>query len=54
MEVNREKIVNFDEYCDKCEFKDLLESEDPCFDCLTESTNEYTHRPVHFKEKESK
>ena len=46
------KEVYFDQYCKTCEYKDLPESEDPCFDCLEEPTNLESHKPVHYKEKE--
>ena len=44
-----EKIVDFT-WCEKCIHKDKAENEDPCWDCLTASTNEDSHRPVSFKE----
>ena len=45
------KIVDF-EYCKKCIHKDLAPSEDPCWDCLTVSTNEGSYKPVHYQEEE--
>ena len=48
------KIVEFDKFCKTCEHKDLPESESPCWDCLTESVNEDSHRPVKYKEAEKK
>lgn len=46
------KEVRFDIYCKKCEFKDKVETDDPCNDCLNEPANINSHRPVYFKEKE--
>ena len=51
MEINQEKIVDFDRYCDHCKYRDLPETEDPCFDCLREPVNTFTHRPTEFKER---
>ena len=46
--VNKE--VYFNEYCHKCKFKGTKETEDPCNECLAETTNEYSHKPVRFKD----
>lgn len=46
------KIVDFHKWCEKCEYKDLSESEDPCWDCLNEPVNEDSTKPLYFKEKE--
>ena len=45
--------VYFDEYCETCKYKDLKESEDPCFGCLENPVNLYSHKPVNYKEKTS-
>jgi len=47
------KEVYFDEFCLKCEFKNNEENEPPCDACLEEPVNEYSHKPVKFKGKES-
>lgn len=47
------KEVEFDSYCPKCKHFKKLEEEDPCFDCMNEPLNLYSHRPVKY-EKESK
>lgn len=52
-EVNAEKIVDFHKYCELCEYSELSESNDPCFDCLCEPVNVYSHRPIKFKAKDS-
>lgn len=46
------KIVEYSEYCNKCEHEKLAENEEPCWTCLDHPVNEDTHRPTEFKEKE--
>lgn len=53
MEI-RDKIVEFDKYCEKCRFKDKKESDEPCHECLIYPVNENSKKPVNFKEKEKK
>ena len=48
---NDYKIVRFDEYCKKCRYEKLKDDEDPCNECLTNTVNLYSHRPVNFEEK---
>lgn len=50
MEYDIYKEVRFDEYCEKCKHKDLKEYENPCHECLNESENLYSHKPVNYKE----
>ena len=45
------KEVYFDKYCEKCEYRDAKEEDDPCYDCLGEPVREYSHKPVNFKER---
>ena len=52
--INDYKIVNFNEYCHKCEYFDLVEHEEPCHECLNNPANMDSHKPVNFKEKEKK
>lgn len=47
------KIVKFDEYCDKCENKDVEETKDPCNYCLSVPVREGTRMPEKFKEKKN-
>ena len=54
MDLNPEKIVEFDKWCKECEYYEKKETEDPCFDCLEDPVNEYSHRPTQFKEKPSR
>ena len=45
------KEVYFHEYCEKCKYKFLKENETPCSECLTETLNCNTHKPVKYEEK---
>ena len=44
------KEVYFNQYCPKCKNYDLEGDEEPCFDCLSEPVNQYSHKPVKFEE----
>lgn len=46
------KEVYFHQYCKQCEYRDLDETESPCFECLEDPVNAYSHKPVKFKERE--
>lgn len=52
-EVNPDKIVEFHKYCELCAFNKLSEKDDPCFECLDNPVNSYSHRPIKFKAKDS-
>ena len=52
--VNDYKIVNFNEYCQKCEYLDLAEHEDPCHECLNNPGMINSHKPLNFKEQTKK
>ena len=52
-EINPDKIVEFHKYCELCEFSKVSEKDDPCFECLDNPVNSYSHRPVKFKYKDS-
>lgn len=43
------KEVYFD-YCKTCQHEDKEEWKDPCFDCLDEPENLYSHKPVKYEE----
>lgn len=47
-----DKIVDFEQYCEKCKhfYKDSIE--EPCNECLTNPVNEHSHKPVNFEEGE--
>lgn len=51
MEEDIYKEVYFDQYCSTCEYAELAEDEEPCFSCLAEPENLYSHKPVRYKEK---
>ena len=53
-ELNPDKIVDFHKYCAICKHFDKEETDDPCFECLDNPVNEYSHRPVNFKEDTSR
>lgn len=52
--MNKEgyKEVYFDKYCKTCKYKNLKESDDPCDECLEETVNAYSHKPVKYEEEE--
>lgn len=49
-----DKMVEFDKYCETCEYKDLKESKDPCHECLSNPTNVGSIKPMNYKKKEIK
>lgn len=48
------KEIRFDIYCKKCKYFERAEKDDPCVDCLLETVNQNSKKPVYFKEKTSK
>lgn len=51
MNIDGTKEVYFDEYCKTCSHFNTTEENMPCFDCLTEPVNQYSHKPVKWEEK---
>lgn len=51
MEDNTYKEVRFDLYCKTCKNVKVSEDAEPCFSCLNEPTNLYSHKPVRYEEK---
>lgn len=49
--TNSYKEVFFYKYCPKCKYDDCLESNEPCSTCLDNPVNEFSHKPINFKEK---
>lgn len=47
-----QKIVEFFDYCYKCEYKEIPENESPCWECLDKPVNEDSHKPINFVEEE--
>lgn len=45
------KIVEFDKYCKTCLHEKKKETEEPCCDCMEESVNMNSHKPVKYEEK---
>ena len=50
MNQNGEKIVDFHYWCPKCTEFERPEDEDPCRECLENSVNTYSTKPVYWKE----
>lgn len=48
------KEVYFGEYCKTCQHLGDDESDvnSPCYDCLAAPMNQYSHKPVNYKQKE--
>lgn len=44
------KEVYFGEYCKSCRWKDKSEDSDPCFECLSEPVNLYSHKPTRYED----
>lgn len=50
--IGDDKEVYYGEYCSKCEYKDIDES-DPngkCWECLETPFRQDSHKPLYFKE----
>lgn len=52
MDQQAYKEVYFHEYCKKCKHEKLEDTETPCDECLSESLNWNTHRPVKYEKKD--
>lgn len=51
MDQQSAKEVYFHKYCKKCKHEKVKETEAPCDECLGETTNWNTHRPVKYESK---
>ena len=40
--------VDFNTYCKLCKYKDVLETDDPCNECLDHGWNWNTSKPVNY------
>lgn len=49
-----DKIVDFKKYCETCKYREVKEVEDPCNECLDNSVNQHTSRPVKYEPEEEK
>lgn len=45
------RIVEFWRFCETCKHKDESDAEDPCNECLSNPTNEYSRKPVNYEER---
>ena len=54
MQCNDYKEVRYDIYCTKCEHEKTPESEEPCYECLEESVNLHSHKPINWEEKDER
>lgn len=45
------KEVYFDQYCKTCEYYEESEAGKHCYDCLEDPVNQYSHKPINYKEK---
>lgn len=48
------KEVLFNEFCKSCTYEKYPEEAMPCCDCLQEPANIDSHKPVRFKEKDTR
>ena len=48
------KEVYFHDYCKTCKHEKKAETEDPCWKCLENPVNVYSHKPTHWEGKEKK
>ena len=53
MDINGMQEVNFDVYCEKCEHKEVKDTDDPCNECLDYPINQNSHKPVNYKSKDA-
>ena len=49
---NNQKEVYFWEYCKTCKYADTVETDDPCNECLNNPSNENSHKPVRWEDKD--
>lgn len=48
------KEVYFHKYCKSCKHAKMEETDCPCNECMGETVNLNSHKPVHYEEKETK
>lgn len=46
-----EKEVYFERYCPLCIYSSYPETVEPCDDCIAQSVNEDSHKPLYFKKR---
>lgn len=52
MESDFYKIVNFGDYCGSCQYEEFKEEDEPCYECLANPDNLYSHKPIKYVKKE--
>ena len=45
-----DRIVDFEQYCPKCKYRDTDEVMDPCNECLADPVNDDSRKPTRFEE----
>lgn len=53
MQPNELKEVDFYKYCKTCQYKNAQEQEEPCAECLTHPVNQWSHKPLKYKERKN-
>lgn len=53
MQPNEMKEVYFYKYCKTCQYKNAQEQEEPCTECLTHPVNQWSHKPLKYKERKN-
>ena len=54
MEGEQYKEVHFHEYCETCVHSEVKDVDEPCDECLDNPMNLHSHKPVNWKEDETK
>ena len=44
--------VYFYQYCKDCKYEKTPQEKDPCHECLSETMNLYSHKPVKYEDKD--
>ena len=52
MDDRGNKFVNFRLYCPKCKHYEVAQDEEPCNECLENTTNVYSEKPVNYEERD--
>ena len=50
--MNDTKEIDFRTYCNKCKYKDVEETENPCNECLAQGFNIDSRKPIRFKKED--
>ena len=53
MDGMTEMFVEFDQFCKDCKYYNKAETEEPCYECLTNPVNINSRKPTMFKESDS-